>query len=209
MGYKLITQTVLIAASLVIIFAFIQPWLGEIKGKQDQLLEINETLARASQFNARLRELISIRDSFAQSDIDALEKFVPTSIDQLRTMSEIAGIFTLRGIAVKSMTAEEMVNPAQGDVEFESGIVPETSANADLSYQDYSVVFDGTYEQMRDVLLLTEASDSLLEIVDLHFNTTVKKEIDENGEITVPTGENEFTFTIVFRTYGLPIETSI
>lgn len=209
MGYKLIGQFTLIIASLVILFAFVQPSLQNIKAKQDELFQYNEAIAKAAEFNARLRELTVIRDSFSSSNLDDLERFVPTSIDQLRTMSEIAGIFSSRDITVTSLLARDVVNPMT-DVALESGVISESLLTSNLSYQDFEVSFVGTYEQMKEVLMLTEASDSLLEVVELSFDTAPDAiDIDEEGNAVAQAGLGNHNYKIIFRTYGLPIETNI
>jgi hypothetical protein len=209
MGYKLIGQFTLIIAALVILFAFVQPSLLSIKVKQDKLFQYNEAIAKAAEFNARLRELIAIRDSFSSSNLRDLERFVPTSIDQLRRMSEISGIFSSRGIIVTSLLAREVVDPMT-DVAFESGVVTESFLTSNLSYQDFEVTFTGTYEQMKDVLMLAEASDSLLEVGELSFNAApTAADVDREGNAVTQTGPGTHSYKIIFRTYGLPIETNI
>lgn len=208
MGYKLIAQLSLIAASLVLLFTFVQPTLGDIKSKQDELFRYNEAIAKASQYNARLRELITIRDSFSTTDLQSLEKFVPTEIDQLKIMSEIAGIFSNRMIVVNSMTAQEIINPTE-DIAFESGIVEDTLMYKDVSYQDFEVTFTGTYDQLREILMLTEASDTLLEIVELNFDSSRSAEITEEGDPSRDAPSGQHIYTIIFRAYGLPIDTSV
>lgn len=209
MGYRLLTQGILIVASLVIIFAFIQPELSVIKEKQDELLKYSETLDKAAQFNARLRELIQRRDSFSQENMAALEKFMPTEIDPLRIMSEIAGIFSTRNITIVSLTANVPVAPID-DIEFEDSVLARAASQMNLAYQDYEVVFIATYPQMREVLRYAEASNSLFEVVELTFDTASEAQVDREGDATpsVATQNDNYTFKIIFRTFGLPVNTS-
>lgn len=207
MGFKLIAQLTLITAGLVLIFAYIQPSLADMKTKQDELQEYNDAVAKASEFNARLRELINIRDSFSANDIRALEKFVPTEIDQLKIMSEIAGILSSRNITITKMMAHEIVDPLEG-IELETGVIPEGGIYSDLSYQDFEVTFRGTYTDLRDVLVYTEASDSLLEVTELNFDTSTEAEIDEQGNPIDNSRDGIHVYNIVFRTYGLPLTTN-
>jgi hypothetical protein len=208
MGYKLFAQLALIVAALVLLFAFVQPALGTIKVKQDELFEYNDAIEKVKQFNARLQELISIRDSFSGDDIQALEKFVPTQIDQLKVMSEIAGIFSSRNVPITLFTAGELVNPAS-DILLEHGILENGESYSNVTYQDFEVTFTGTYDQLREILMLTEASDSLLEVMELNFSTSVANEISEEGNPAEQTPSGEHSYKIVFRTYGLPIDISI
>ena len=209
MGYRLLTQGILIVASLVIIFAFIQPELSVIKEKQDELLKYSETLDKAAQFNARLRELIQRRDSFSQENMAALEKFMPTEIDPLRIMSEIAGIFSTRNITIVSLTANVPVAPID-DIAFEDSVLARSASQMNLAYQDYEVVFIATYPQMREVLRYAEASNSLFEVVELTFDTASEAQVDREGDATpsVATQNDNYTFKIIFRTFGLPVNTS-
>lgn len=210
MGYRLLTQAVLIIASLVVIFSFVQPSFGEIEKKQEELAEYRETIERASEFNAKLRQLIQRSDSFSRQDIQALERFVPTKIDSLKVMSEIAGIFSGRNITVTSMTAQQVVDPLS-DVSLDDGILAEAELpNLDLSYQDYEVMFVANYQQMREILMLTEASNSLLEVVELSFDTTQIAEVDREGDAVaaLQTQEDMIVFKLILRTYGLPVTTN-
>jgi hypothetical protein len=195
MGFKLIAQLTLITAAVVLVFLYIRPTLAEIKEKQ-------------TEFNDLLRELILTRDSFSQSDLRALEKFVPTEIDQLRIMSEISGVFSSNNVAITKMTAHDLVSP-QLNVELEGDIIMDANGSRELSYQDFEVHFKGTYEQLRTVLALNEASDSLLEVVELSFGGESQATVDENGEAIAEVGESEHNFKMVLRTYGLPIQANI
>jgi len=204
MGFKLIAQLTLITAGLVLIFVYIQPSLASMKSKQDELQEYNDAIAKASEFNARLHELINTRDSFSSTDLRALEKFVPSQIDQLKVMSEIAGILSSQNISITKMVAHEIVDPLQG-IELESGIIPEGGIYSDLSYQDYEVSFEGSYENLRTVLQYTEASDSLIEVVELNFDTSKVTEKDGLGDPVIDSKKGKHTFNITFRTYGFPV----
>lgn len=209
MGYRLITQGVLIIAALVIVFAFAQPELEKIKEKETKLQQYTEAIDKVSQVNQKLRELVQKRDSFSRQDMQALEKFIPTEIDSLKIMSEIAGIFSSRDITVTTMMAQEMVNPMT-DVDFEDSVLAQQVGALNLSYQDYEVVFIATYEEMRDILLLTEASNSLFEVVELTFEATNGAAVDEDGNVApaLLNEEGKNTYMIIFRTFGLPINTS-
>ncbi len=88
MGYKLISQIVLIVASLVIIFAFIKPSFADIKSIQDEMFQYKDTIAKAAQFNTLLSELIATRDGISPASMEALENFVPSKIDSLQIMKE-------------------------------------------------------------------------------------------------------------------------
>ena len=209
MGFKLIAQLTLIVAAVVILLAYIQPSLLKMKDTQDELFQYSEAVSKASQFNARLRELIQIRDSFSPEDLDALEKFLPTEIDTISIMRDIEAIFASRGITVASINAEEMVGPVDDIIIVDSPVVIEAQQRVkDLSYQDFNVSFIGSYEQLREILALTEMSDSLLEVTELSFGSVQEGDADDEGDLPIII-ENEgdrYSFSITYRTYALPVK---
>lgn len=207
MGFRLLTQIVLIVASLVILFTFVQPTFSKIKVTQDELYQYKEAVKNASAFNARLQELLSIKQSFPGTDLAALERLMPASIDTIDTMRTISEIFATRNVAITSMIPADPVSPIS-DISLETNATVQMPERMDVSYQDFEVTFTGTYWEMRDILLLSEASNPLLEIVSLNFTTAPAPEVDDEEDTTAQQpalSPDEAMFTIVFRTYGLPL----
>jgi hypothetical protein len=206
MGFKLIAQLTLILAAVIIFLTFIQPSLIQMKDTQDELFQYSEAVSKASQFNARLRELIGIRDSFAQEDIDALERLLPTHIDSISVMRDIEAIFANNNVVITTLTADDLIDPIT-DIAIESPIVVEAQPTNGLAYQDFKVAFIGSYSQLRDILFQTEMSATLLEVIELSFGTVDQADADDEGDtpIIVESTDGEFSFTITYRTYALPV----
>jgi hypothetical protein len=200
MGFRLIVQVALIAASLVIFFTFVQPTLIKIKGVQDDIFQYKDAIDKASQFNARLRELVTIRDSFSQDDMRRLERFIPTNIDTLATMKDIEGIFTRTGANVISLSAKDLVAPSANRSFDDGNLGAVTDGALDLPYQDFIVSFQGDYWKLRDILAALEANDQLLEVVNLSFDLAQEQKIDTEQEAPQPSG----TYSMTIRTYSMP-----
>ncbi len=207
MGFKLIAQLTLIVAAVVILLTFIQPSLLQMKSTQDELFQYSEAVSKASQFNARLRELIGIRDSFAQEDMAALEKFLPTEIDSINIMRDIETVFNNNNVTITSLTADEPVDPVT-DIAVESPIIIESQQTMNgLAYQDFKVTFVGTYWQLRDILFQTEMNNALLEVVELSFGASNQDDADDEGDtpVVIEGQDGIYSFTITYRTYALPL----
>lgn len=201
MRYSLITQVLLISISLVIVFTLIRPMLSEIRDIQDQVFVYSDTVAKASQFNARLQELIEIRDSFSGRDMIMLEKFMPTTIDTLAVMNDIESIFKTKEIPIISLTATEVVAPVT-DIAFEGDVILEESQ--DDNYQDYELTFAGTYEQLKEILLLLERNATLLEVIELEFEKNQSEEIGSESKAE-DLEEGMMSFALKLRTYSLAL----
>lgn len=195
MGFKLIAQIVLILTAFIIIFTFVTPTLATIKENQDELFQYKEAVLKASQFNARLQELISIRDSFPQENMTSLDLFLPSSIDQVSVMRDIEAIFSTVQLPITSLGANEEVSPTT-DIPLEG--IESVTVVPTLTYQDFEVTFTGTYEQVKNILLLTEANATVLEVIELEFDVNMKSP-DEEGAVP----EGEYAFTMILRTFGL------
>ena len=195
MGFKLIAQIVLIVTAITIVFSFVTPTLATIKANQDELFKYKEAVLKASQFNARLQELISVRDSFSQDDMASLDEFLPTAIDKVTVMKDIESIFASVNVPVTSITATEEVSPT-GDVVLEG--VEALTAVPTISYQEFEVTFTSSYENLKTLLSLIEANATLLEVMELSFDVNMRS-ADEEGALP----QGQYSFFLVLRTYGL------
>ncbi len=206
MGYKGITQIVLILVGIIVAFSFTQPVLTNARGLQDDIAEYRNALEKASELNSRLQELVATRDSFDPTQLQALQRMLPAKIDQLAVMHEIEAIFAIRDMDIVSLTASDVVDPVGDDLLLEAATIEDIPESQGLSYQDFTIEFSGTYAQMRDLLVLFEASASLYEVMELDFGTDELVEVDNVDG--VPEAQqidpNEKTYTLILRTFALP-----
>jgi hypothetical protein len=201
MRFTLITQLVLITISLVIAFAFLKPSFVEIKEKQDELFLYKDTVAKAEEYNRAIQSLIERKNSFSDSDVQNLDTFIPTEIDSLKVMRDIESMFAFVKIPLLTLTPKELVNPQSADVIVESQIVAPQPVSTNTTYQDFEVTFIGTYEELKEVLSLSEKNETLLELVSLVFEPY--NPALEDAELDAKDTVGAFKYLVVFRTYGL------
>lgn len=198
MRFTLLTQVALLTLSVAIIFLFIKPALTNIKTVQDDLLVYSDAVAKASEYNRRLQELLSLRDSFSQTDLAKLERFVPQTIDTIRVMHEIESIFASKNIKLASLTASPQ--SASGALTLTSGEVEEQNPATKVASQDFEVKFTGDYQTLKMMLGVLESNARLLEVVDVTYGTPVAEQKDA-PKVIKPT-DNQF-LVIKLRAYGL------
>lgn len=194
MGFKLLTQLVLIITALVVIFAFIKPSFEEIRMTQDDVLQYSDAVNKAAEFNARLQELVNVERSFSQQQMQALETFIPSEIDEGAVMRDIQTIFRQEGVELDSLVAKAAVSPTQG-VQFEQAEVPQDSQ---LSYQDFTVGFTASYDELRSVLQLLERNAYLFEVVTLDFTSVSDVTATAVGAV----GSSDYTYKLTLRTFA-------
>lgn len=206
MRFTLITQLALIAISLIIMFVFVKPMFSDIGITQDQLRQYSDTIAKASEFNGLLQQLVAKRDSISSSEMEALDTFIPSHIDQLKTMNEIQTIFDSGKVTITSLTAQDEVIP-NSNVSSQGGsevVSPDNSIN----YQDFSITFTGSYQQMKDILAMIESDATLLEVEQLSFGAAIDTSTpSSNNAAALDALQSKREFKMVLRAYGLAVAT--
>jgi hypothetical protein len=205
MRFTLLTQIALLALSVAIVFLFIKPAFTEIKVIQDNLLVYSDAVAKASDYNSRLNELLGLRDSFSQNDLAKLERFVPSTLDTLVIMHEIEAIFASNDIQISSLSAKDKSKPEA--VVYTEGDQPLENEIPEVMTQDFQVSFSGDYDVLKMILGVLESNARLLEIIAVQYG--VDPEAPEADDRTALITDDQL-FTISLRAYALqaPVEVS-
>lgn len=193
MGYKLITQIVLLILSVAVIVMYIKPELTAIKAKQDDTFAYKDASAKIGDLNSQLNALVSKSNSFSSSNISALETYLPSAVDSVVVMSDITAMVENSGSKLISLTATDVVQ------------VSDTRALADPSQKvdpvvpaDFALTMEGTYDQLKQALRSFEQNNYPLEIVSLDFSEFVP----ESADTVVAPDMLEGSFELVLRTYS-------
>lgn len=198
MGYKAISQLVLIGVSLVIIFTFVKPTFVHISTVQDELFQYSDAVAKASEFNQLLNGLLATANSFSTRDMQALDVFLPSAIDEAQVMSDIEGIVQRYDVEMTSIESNELIVSVQAFT-FEDDTMIEED---ELMHQDFEISILGSYGEFKLLLEGIESNAYLLEIVQLSFD--VKDESTSGLQSFVPDPSDvEYDFSLTLRVYSL------
>jgi len=193
MGYKTITQITLAALSLIIIFVYIQPTLITIGDNQDQLFEYTDTANKASELNSKLSELLAAEQSFKKADIEALETYLPSTIDDMTVMADITEMVHKNGLLVDELISGELQSPEENII-FEG----ESIVSDGVSYKDFILTVSGPYEPFKAMLNSFERNKYPLEFIEL----TLSGFAEEDGTVVVPLDFLKGKYRMVLRTYA-------
>ena len=193
MGYKTITQIILTAVALTIIFVYVKPTLIAIRETQDELFQYADATEKASDLNQQLANLVNIQSSFKNSDKIALNEYLPSSIDQMAIMADIATVAEQNDILILSLTAGEVIFPAE-----DSFIGGERIVSDATTHLDFNLDLEGSYESLKNFLKAIERNKYPLEIRELSFGEFTAPEI----EVISREQSLEGTYTFILRTYA-------
>ena len=213
MRFLAITQIILVGLSVVIIFTVIRPMFDTIRLNQDEIVKFRQAISTAGEFNTRLTQLRARADSFSARDLEALETYIPPTIDMLSVSRDIALIAQQNGMIINDITAhdvegsgtEEMAPfdpsaPLPPELAGDPMLDPNAAVGATslvdeaerkLVSQTFSVDVLGSYEQMKSLLADFERNVYPLRLVGLEFTNDSSDSSDA------------FVFSLELETYAL------
>lgn len=181
-----------ILAAVLLIAFYLRPAIGDISELQDEIFVFKDNADKISEVNTRLNQLASDMDSLRQSDMLALETYLPDQVDSLQVMYDIetlAQLSNLNVISLSSVATEDQEALAE-ELQFEGDTEAASSSvrlNENTNSTDFSLTAAGSYTSLKAFLERVTNNYYPLDIVSLEFETP------EEGPI-------QYQFTI--RTYN-------
>lgn len=188
----------IIVAALLLGFFYIHPTFEAMGEIQDEIFVYKDSADKATEVNSRLNQLLGEIDALRQSDVLALETYLPTTVDKLQVMYDVETLAQRSGLAIAEIfTIEtEDVGGLQAEDIANLDIDPEEQA-ALLSLQqvehtDTQVTVRGSYANFKRFLDSFAANQYPLEIVSLEFSS--------ESEVEQVVGPQ--SYTLVLRSYA-------
>lgn len=169
---RTLTPIISIVLGLLIFFLFTQPLFSDIGMLQSEASEYQEAVAKASDFNQRLNELISERNSLTAQNLERLEAAVPDDINTIKMLVDLEGVAQrnsmLFGNVSVSQQAPTISTATNGGGSGDGGNNTVTSNDFTETQMQFSVI--GTYEEFRAFLRDIERNLALPEITRVSFD---------------------------------------
>lgn len=180
-----IIALLLIVASVGVFFGYIKPTYSSIKELQDQEAVYDESLTQIQTLQETLARYDKTLKSFTQEDIDRLNKFLPSSIDNVRLIIELMNIGSNYGLAIKGITLDQ---PAVSGSQTNAAPV-QTAASKQGGYESINVSFNVTasYNGFITFIKGLEKSLRLVDITSISFTPSGDKGDVYNFHVTLKT----------------------
>lgn len=135
------TPIILIIASILIFFFYIDPAYREIQVDRDYQDELNKSLGQAQDLEELRRQKVSLYDAFDSKDKDRVGIMISDTSDETRLFNNIAGIGSRNGVSITQVRLEtDSSTPQRGEnQEVTAGPVKPVSVGftASTRYQNF------------------------------------------------------------------------
>lgn len=155
--------------ALAIGYFYVQPTISEIGVIQDDIAIYTNERLKIETINTQLANEISAFESISRADKERLATYMPRFIDDISIMRDISFIVETAGVTNTTMTYE-------GVAEAQTAVFSQTNSQSEFSDQpptshSFTVVIEGTYEEVKLFLRLLEQNEYPLEVHELSMTT--------------------------------------
>ncbi|MEK7185648.1 MAG: hypothetical protein AAB726_03430 [Patescibacteria group bacterium] len=174
---KNLTPIILIVVAIGLFFWQVQPLYGVVQDLRAQSADYDEALDVASELEQVRGDLANKLASFSPEDLDKLEKFLPSYMDNIRTVIDVNGVAAKYNIALKNLKTSE-ASAGSGSSKVYSA--------ASIGF-DFSTSYTNAVNFLRDL----ETSLRLMDVRSLSVKPSAA-------------GKTGYDFSITLNTYWIP-----
>lgn len=160
----LFTQIVFAALAIGIAVTYVQPTFTEIGEVQSSIADYEREIGRVSEVNERLDALVAQADQLTAADQRALLTYLPDSVDIVSIPRDISVMAERAGVLLRSVGYD-------GEVSYFQSSGNGSSQSTDPVAHGFVVQIEGTYEQIKEFLRLTERNEYPLQIGTLDIGS--------------------------------------
>lgn len=208
---RFLLPIILIVAAIGMFIGFTNPVYVDVQNLSNQAESYNEALANSKLLQAKRDELTNSYNNFSRSNVEALEKMVPDSVDNIGLIQEIQRLALRLGIIVKNVNFD----PNQVGLEdgaFEEGLqqddvqvatqstqnktnrgAVETNGLFDTFFLEFTI--EGSYSDFVSFLAELEKNLRIVDISQIDFTAT---SLDSDGNFS-----DVYDYTFTTKTYRL------
>lgn len=147
-----------------IFFGFIDPTYQRVRELRAEESEFDDALSRSRELQAVRDQLLSRYNTFSQSDLSRLGRFLPDNVDNVRLILDFDALASRYGMCVRDVALETNESRAG------RGQVGVAGGRFDSLILSFTVT--GSYDTFRAFLADVEASLRLVDVVSVSFSAT-------------------------------------
>ncbi len=152
-----VVQLFMIAVSVGIVILFVMPTIDSFRAQQDRTAQYNAERVRVEEVTNLLEQHISTINNLPMSGRQALERYMPNSIDEIAVMRDIESIVRAAGLTVTRLD----YSPAEagGSVSADGVEVAVDPVLSSLQSAVFTLAVDTDYEGVKRLLRLIESNN--------------------------------------------------
>jgi hypothetical protein len=180
-----IIQLFMLILAVAIVFLYIQPTVETIRATQDGTALYQTELSRVTEVNSILQQHVNTINTLPLSDVQALERYIPVTIDEIAVMRDLQLLATEVGVTITALEYGGLVTAEAADG---SAVAASAAPQAELVSTAFTLGVVTTYDGLKTLL-------RALEINNYQFTVA-------EAEVT-PTEEGLLTVNLELVTYSL------
>ena len=148
-----------------IFFAYVNPtWNGSIASTKAAIANDNQALLIAKQYASQQNQLATARDSIEPANIQKLNTFLPSSVDNVGLILDLNALASRSGLSISNIDVLMNSDATQGTKS--TGGLPSASDNP-VSSVDMSISAVGSFNALQVFLIGIEKSARILDVHDI------------------------------------------
>jgi hypothetical protein len=149
-------QLFMVILAVAILLLYIQPTIESIRATQDDIAIYQNELDRVTEVNDILRTHTNTINTLPLSDVQALERYIPSTIDEIAVMRDLQLLVNEIGITLTSL---EYGGPAAAAEADGSAVTETESNNEELVSTTFSLGVETSYAGLKALLRALEVNN--------------------------------------------------
>ncbi|MEN9920451.1 MAG: hypothetical protein RL538_344 [Candidatus Parcubacteria bacterium] len=162
--YGLFSQVLLIITSVLLVLTYIKPAFVEISNTQEEIETYQAEIEKVSSVNSKLAALVSEYDNVPNQDKIKLLTYMPDKVDSVSVPRDLDAIAKRAGVNLESVSYDGAPEPV---VQYDETGTPFFEDVNTSEPHTFSVSFESSYSQLKEVLSLMEENIYPLELKEM------------------------------------------
>jgi hypothetical protein len=175
-----IIQLFMIVLAVAIVLLYIQPTIQTIRATQDQAAVYQSELNRVTEVNDILRGHSNAINTLPLSDVQALERYIPTTIDEIAVMRDLQLIVNEANV---KLIALEYGGPVQLTAGDGSAVVETETSSKELVPVSFTLGVETSYDGLKTLLRALEVNNYQLTVAGADITPSLEGTLTVNLDL--------------------------
>jgi hypothetical protein len=154
-----VIQLFMVVLAAAIVLLYIKPTVTDIRATQDQIGIYNYELERVTGVNTLLNEHVNAIEALPLSSVQALERYMPSTIDEIAVMRDLQTLVEDVGVRLTGLEYMGALNDAGDGSQAVDEVVLETPTKT-----SFRLSAEASYDQVKELLRAIEINNYQLTI---------------------------------------------